>query len=260
MFVRRRGSNQLRGVNLNAPLADGSRPYPSAGTITEVESIAESSLDAMFLNLGFSRPDKRIFISANYALSRSINETDSPFSLPADSHDLAAERGPAANDARHRFTTLANFPLFKKLMAGTAVRVQSALPYNISTGFDDNGDTVSNDRPAGVTRNTGRGGATVDIGTRLTWTIGFGGAARQGPGGVPQIAIVRAGEADPLRSMPSGDGANSRYRLELYAQGYNLTNHTNALNYSGVVTSPFFGQATSASAPRRLELGARVIF
>ena len=259
MFVRRRGANELRGVNLNTPLLNDLRPDPTAGTITDVESTAHSSLDAMFLNLNFARPERRIFISANYALARSLNDTDSPFGLPADSANLAAERGPALTDARHRFTSLANFPLFRKLTAGTVVRVQSGLPYNITTGFDNNGDTVSNDRPAGVTRNTGRGAATVDVGTRLTWTIGFGGPARGGPGG-PQIAIIRGGDADPLRSMPSGDGASARYRLELYAQGYNLTNHTNALNYSGVVTSPFFGTATSASAPRRLELGARIVF
>ena len=33
-----------------------------------------------------------------------------------------------------------------------------------------------------------------------------------------------------------------------------------ALNFSGVVGSPFFGQATSAAAPRRVELGARLTF
>ncbi len=258
MFVARRGVNLLRGVDMNAPLADGLRPYPLAGTITSVESIASSSFDAMFVNVNYSRPERRIFIGANYALARSINDTDGVFNLPADSHDLAAERGPALTDARHRFTSLANFPLFKKLTLGTAIRLQSALPYNITTGFDENHDTVSNDRPAGVTRNTGRGGTIVDVGSRLTWTVGFGGAPPTGPGG-PQVAIVRGGEADPLRSMPSGS-SDTRYRLELYLQGYNLTNHTNATNFSGVQTSPFFGQATAASAARRLELGARLVF
>ncbi|HEY1913424.1 MAG TPA: carboxypeptidase regulatory-like domain-containing protein [Vicinamibacterales bacterium] len=258
MFVARRGVDLLRGVDVNAPLADGTRPYPLAGTITSVESIASSSFNAMFVNVNYSRPERRIFVAANYALARSINDTDGAFNLPADSHDLAAERGPALSDARHRFTSLANFPLFRKLTLGTAIRLQSALPYNITTGFDDNHDTVSNDRPVGVTRNTGRGGTIVDVGSRLSWTVGFGGAPRTGPGG-PQVAIVRGGDADPLRSMPSG-ASDARYRVELYLQGYNLTNHTNATNFSGVQTSPFFGQATAASAARRLELGARLVF
>ena len=53
---------------------------------------------------------------------------------------------------------------------------------------------------------------------------------------------------------------NKRYGVELYAQSYNLLNHMNALNFSGVMTSPFFGQATSAAPPRRVELGARLTF
>ena len=70
--------------------------------------------------------------------------------------------------------SLANLPLRKRFRLGTSLRVLSALPYNITTGRDDNGDTSSNDRPAGVTRNTGRGSTLVDMGARLSWSIGFG--------------------------------------------------------------------------------------
>src|SRR5262249_27442445 len=159
MYVHRRGRYQLRGVNINAPV-DSVRPDPTAGTITGVESIASSQFDALMLNFNYANPAKRMFIGANYTLARSINESDGPFGLPADSHNLAAERGPAPGDARHRFMSLANLPLAGAFRLGTSVRVQSALPYNITTGRDDNGDTVSNDRPAGVTRNSARGRAT----------------------------------------------------------------------------------------------------
>jgi hypothetical protein len=152
----------------------------------------------------------------------------------------------------------ANFPLFRKLTLGTAFRVQSPLPYNITTGRDDNRDTVSNDRPAGVTRNTGRGGTIVDITARLAWRIGFGGPAPQPAG--PQIRMVRGGaDSNVLGDMMIGDNAK-RYGLEFYAQAFNLLNHTNALNFSGVIASPFFGRATSAAPPRRIEVGTRVTF
>ena len=259
MYIRRRGTDGFRGINVNAPLANGGRPDPSAGPITEVASVAQSSFDGLSLNLNFARPQQRIFIAANYMLSRSTNETDSPFGLPANSYDLAAERGPAAGDARHRFMSIANVPLAGRFRLGTSVRLQSALPYNITTGRDDNGDTISNDRPAGVTRNSGRGRAQADIGARLSWSIGFG---VRPPGGVqgPQVRILRGDSADPLSGMGGGGDMNKRYSVELYAQSYNLLNHTNALNFSGVMTSPFFGQATSAAAPRRVELGARLTF
>ena len=258
MFVHRRGSNLLRGVNINAPLANGQRPDPTAGTITEIQSVARSEVDAISFNLNYARPQQRIFLAANYTFGRSIDETDSPFGLPANSYDLGAERGPSANDARHRFMSLANLPLKRRFRLGTSLRVLSALPYNITTGRDDNGDTISNDRPAGVMRNTGRGSAQVDLGLRLSWGIGFGGAAAPPAG--PQIRIMRGDNPDPLSGMGGVDGQNKKYTLELYAQAYNALNHMNAVNYSGVVTSPFFGQATSAAAPRRIEIGSRLTF
>jgi hypothetical protein len=259
MYIRRRGSHDLRGVNINAPIA-GVRPDPSAGTITEIRSTAASSFDGLSFNLNFMNPQRRFFLAANYMLSRSIDETDSPFSLAADATNLAAERGPALMDARHRFMSFANIPLFhRRLSFGTSVRVQSALPYNITTGRDENGDTISNDRLAGVTRNSGRGSALVDLSTRLAWKIGFGGPASAGPGG-PQIRIVRGGgDSNPLGDMPSGDNPK-RYGIELYAQAFNVLNHTNATSFSGVVASPFFGRATAAGPARRVEIGARLTF
>lgn len=258
MLIRRRGDYALRGVNVNAPDPSGRRPDPSAGTITSIQSTASSAFDALSVNLNFTRPDKRIFVAANYMLSRSVNDTDSPFSLAADARNLAAERGPALTDARHRAMGFANFPLFRHVTAGTSFRFQSALPYNITTGYDDNGDTISNDRPAGVSRNSGRGAALVDISARVAWKVGFGGQAAAGPGG-PQVRIIRGGDGNPLADMPGGN-TNTRYAVEVYAQAFNILNRTNPLSFSGVMTSPFFGQATSAAPPRRIEVGARLTF
>src|SRR5262249_26067727 len=42
MYIHRHGMNQLRGVNINAPRGDGTIPDPSAGPITQIESIASS--------------------------------------------------------------------------------------------------------------------------------------------------------------------------------------------------------------------------
>jgi hypothetical protein len=55
-------------------------------------------------------------------------------------------------------------------------------------------------------------------------------------------------------------GANARYRLDLYAQAFNLLNRTNYQGYVGNLQSPFFGQATSAQTARRIELGLSLTF
>jgi hypothetical protein len=137
--------------------------------------------------------------------------------------------------------------------------MQSAVPYNITTGRDDNGDTISNDRPAGIPRNSARGAAQIDVGARLSWSIGFGTRATTGPQG-PQVRVVRGDNPDPLGSMPSGETQNKRYLVEMYVQSYNLLNHLNALTFSGVLTSPFYGRPTSAGPARRIEIGTRVNF
>jgi carboxypeptidase family protein len=258
LYMRRRGSNLMRGVDVNAPLAGGARPDPLSGTVTEVQSIGRSELDAISININYARPQRRLFLAANYTFGRSRDEADSAFSLPANNYDLTGELGPALGYPTHRFMSMVNLPLKGRVRFGTSVRALSPLPYNITTGRDDNGDTVSNDRPAGTTRNSGRGGAQVDVGVRLSWSTGFGGPAAPPAG--PQIRILRGDNADPLSGMPGGLDGQKRYSVELYAQAYNALNRMNPLNFSGVLTSPFFGRATSAAAPRRVEIGTRFSF
>jgi hypothetical protein len=94
---------------------------------------------------------------------------------------------------------------------------------------------------------------------RLSWGFGFGSRQSSAPGG-PQIRVVRGDNPDPLGGMSDLNVEGRRYGVELYAQAYNLTNHVNATNVSGVVSSPFFGEPTAAGPARRLELGWRLTF
>ena len=65
-------------------------------------------------------------------------------------------------------------------------------------------------------------------------------------------------------AAPAAGGANRPaegiFRFEIFARASNVLNLVNAQNFSGVMTSPFFGRATSAAAPRRLVLGMRAFF
>jgi hypothetical protein len=260
MFMHNSGSHLPRSLNVNAPREDGRRPDPATGAITAVTTIGRSRRDAVSINLNYARPARRIFIAANYTLGRTVDESDGPFSLPANTDDLAAERGPSADDAGHRFMSLVNVPLVRGIRIGSSLRVQSASPYNITTGGDDNGDTAITDRPPGVRRNSGRGRARADLAVRLSWAFGFGPRQATVPDG-PQIRIVRGDNQEPPLGGPGDvNAAGRRYGLEFYAQGYNLTNHLNATNISGVVTSPFFGEPTAAAPARRIELGWRLTF
>lgn len=257
-----RSVHQLRGININQPIPGLGRPFPTLGNITQVASIANSFGHAMMVNLNWNHLPKRIFASAQYRLSKVTNETDSPFSLPVNSYDLRAERGPALNDVRHLFFMMASFPIFNQLRLGTTFNYLSAMPYNITTGFDNNGDAVINDRPLNLTRNSARGAGQANLGVRLGYSFGFGKVNETQSAG-PQVRIVRAGgDNDMLGAMPGGGPnlANKRYRTEFYISVANALNHTNQTNFIGVQTSPFFGQATAAQSGRRMETGMRFSF
>lgn len=259
MTTYARGREQLRGRNTNAPGVDGQRPDPAAGIVTQIESTARS--EARYLNLGYnlSLPWHRLFLFANYTLGRAMNDADGALSLPADSRDPRADWGPAPGDARHRLSALLTMRLWSGFALSTNLSGSSGLPYNITTGFDDNGDTVSNDRPAGVGRNGARGGGRWDVGGRLSWAFGFGARDTGGPTGGPMI-VVRQANGETSMSGFSGGAEDKRWRIELFLAGTNLLNHTNLSGYSGVLTSPFFATATAAGAPRKLEVGMRFGF
>jgi hypothetical protein len=256
-----RGSHLLRGRNVNAPDLSGVRPDPSAGNIVRIESTGRSDTHVLHTSLAVNHPWHRLNLFANYSLGSSRNDTDGAFSLPADNFDPASEWGPSAMDARHRASALLNMDLWKGFRLSSNIYGSSGLPYNVTTGFDDNGDTVSNDRPSGVGRNSERGKGRWDVGARLSWTFGFGTRADSGAGPGPQVVIRTIGGPAP-DSMGgfSGGAEDKRWRFEVYVAATNLVNRTNPLTYSGVMTSPFFGQFTSAAPGRRVEVGTRFYF
>ena len=145
----------------------------------------------------------------------------------------------------------------QNLSIGLNARAQSGSPYNITTGRDDNLDGLFSDRPAGTTRNSARTAARWDVGGRVSYAWGFGTRAQGGGGGT----VIRIGGGGGAMSPGFGGGAaDKRFRIEVYLSGQNLLNHDNFVGYSGVVTSPFFGQATNVMNPRRLQMGLRFGF
>lgn len=252
-----RGLHLLRARNLNAPVPGFGRPDATAGNITQIESSATSTAHRLSVHFGPGIFTGKLFWSTFYVYSRNISDTNGALSLPADNFDLRGERGPAPNDMRHFFSAMINRKLFKGFSIGATFNANSALPYNITTGFDDNGDTVSNDRPAGVGRNSARGRGRWDVNARLGWGFGFGGVREASASAGP--VMIRMGGSDG--GVPSLPGAsNQRFRMEFYAQAFNLFNHTNLSNFTGVQTSPFYGLPTAALPGRRMEFGTRFNF
>jgi outer membrane receptor for ferrienterochelin and colicin len=265
--------NRLRALNENFPIA-GLRAITSEGNIAEIQSIGYADSQGMDVGLNVMVPQRRISMFLNYTLAKAENDGDSATSLPA-SNTLATEWGPSRNDIRHRLFAMFNTPLPKGFRTTVNVRYQSSAPYTISTGFDNNGDGLINDRPAGVSRNSTRGDGQFNADLRLGWTKAFGppreprgpgGGGFGGPGGGGPGRGPGGGGRGPGGGGGGMDGGsinpeNRRYALEIFAQANNVLNTVNYTAYSFVQSSAAtFGQPILAAAPRRVELGMRIQF
>ena len=215
------------------------------------------------MNTGFNLnlPWHRTFLFVNYTLAKAMNDTDGAFSLPVDSFDPGAEWGPTQTDVRHRLSGMFNMNLWKGFKLASSFSGNSAPPYNITTGPRRQQRHGQQRSAAGVGRNAARASDRWDLGARLSYTFGFGQRAGADGAGGPQIVMIRAGGGgDTPMGGFSGGADDKRWRVELYVAATNILNHTNFTGYSGVMTSPFFTDPTSAGPARKIELGARFGF
>jgi hypothetical protein len=252
-YIHRSGDNLMRGRNLNAPGPDGVRPDPSVGNVTEIRSIGRMKEDQLRTSLGGQLPWRHAFLSVRYTLGQSFDDGNGATSLPAN-NEFPNEWGPSSDDVRHEVSVFGVADVLSSLQAGFTLRAQSASPYTITTGRDDNGDTVFNDRPDGVGRNSARGAGQFRLDLRLSWRLGMG-----GPSTAAQNGGGRGG--GPGRG-PGGGNWRSQHRalVELYVRATNVLNNVNYTGFRGVQSSDFFGQATSARAARQLEIGTMLMF
>jgi hypothetical protein len=275
-YMWTRGSNTLRSININAPV-NGARPNQSVGNITEIQSTGRRASDRVTVAVNARYLPRRMMGMVMYQYTNSRNFADAPTALPSDSNDPDADWGPSAQDVRHRLFVNVNTPLARGVRLGLNVQGSSALPYTITTGLDDNGDTLFNDRPAGVGRNSARGAAHWSTNLRLSKSIGLGGA-RSGPPNMPMpppggasanqgVMNQRVGGGGP-GGPGGGDGPqmvvmeanNQKYQLNVFLNVQNAFNNVNYNAFIGNQLSQFFGQPTSAAAPRRVEVGVSLGF
>ena len=182
-YTYQRGNHLFRARDINAPMpVSGTLPYPTEGFIGQFESTATSRGNVVNWTLK-SNPNRRFQFFAQYTLSRLYDDTGGAFPpppgmssslgslfaalLPANNYNLHPEWGRANNDARNRFGLSGTAQLPWQFTFGTLTTIRSGLSFNITTGQDNNGDGIANDRPAGVSRNSGEGPSQFSIDVHL---------------------------------------------------------------------------------------------
>jgi len=109
---------------------------------------------------------------------------------------------------------------------------------------------VFNDRPEGVTRNSLRGDTTWGLNLNLSRRFSLSGVNTPVRGGGQGFG------------GPGGRGGNvgGGKSMEFFVQAQNVLNHVTHTGYTGNLSSPFFGLATSVGQPRDVNLGIRFNF
>lgn len=247
-----RGANLMRSRNVNAPV-DGVRPNPAFGDITQFESTGKSSSDRLTVGTRFRmqlKNQQTAMFNVNYTLGHEKNFADGATSLPSDNLNPDADWGPSRQDVRHRMQVQAQAPILFGVRGTANLTVSSGVPYNMTTGGDDNDDGVFNDRPDGVSRNSLRGDTTWGLNLNLSKRISLSGVSTPVRGG-------GQGFGGPGGRGGNGGGGKS---MELFVQAQNVLNHVTQTGYTGNLSSPFFGMATSVGQPRDVNLGLRFNF
>jgi hypothetical protein len=266
VYAFTRSIGQFVGENLNRPI-DGVRPDPAFANVIRAVSDGRARAHQLNANLNlnlaglgaaplggpFFQWRRGLRLNAQYTLGSSYNNTDGAFAAPA--RDLAEEWGPAAGDFRHRVTAGFGSAAFRNVNSSISVFYTSARPLTIRTGVDDNGDLIFNDRPDGVGRNSVRTDGQWNSSASFGYSIPIGTRQVQSTGGV---SITSAGGGYSVNMI--GAQAQPRYRLNLNVNIQNLFNRPTWGGYSGVMTSKYFLQPTSATGQRRITMNMNLSF
>ncbi|HEV2860579.1 MAG TPA: TonB-dependent receptor [Pyrinomonadaceae bacterium] len=232
------------------------RIRPANGGVRQVNvltNLGVADYDGLQTQLTYRGPS-RLRAAVSYTLSKATNtfEPDGNGIGPNDSN-LASlgeqERGPSVLDQRHRAVIMVSYRFPLGFTAGTLTQLASARPFNATTGVDNNGDGLTNDRPV--------------IGGRVVGKSAFRGTGTQDVGLFVEDRVRLSEHASLL------------LRLE----GFNLLNHGNYLGrgqtlYGDAPTpSPTFGQLVAVGSssnalpafanvdpPRMFQLQARFLF
>jgi carboxypeptidase family protein len=235
---------QPRGRNLNTPV-NGVRPDPTLANVIESVTDTQIRRHEIYVNstitLAPQTPAlqqgrfnwRRVSMNAGYSWLRARNNSNGFFSVPP-TGNVEDDWGPGPADSPYRVQFLLTSTQVKNFTANVNWNANSGGVYTLTTGFDDNGDGLINDRPAGVGLRTLRMAGQFNMNARFMYTFMLGGGAQ---GGGP-----------------------ARYRLNAFVNIQNLTNYQNLGGYSGVMTSPFFMQPTFSFNPRSVNMGVSMNF
>ena len=249
-----------RSLNVNTPLngqPTGPRPYAPNLDIYRMESDGRSLGDVEFAGISQQKLKwLQFFFGAVRVNIHSDTDDDAFFSPQSDLTDRGEYGRRTGNSVWQTFgNTTFHLPL--QLQLSTNFYAQGNSPYNITTGFDNNGDGNFNDRPQ-FALSPAQSGA---IQTRYGLLVASGGTGilARNRGDLPW-GVYFDGNVQRVFHLTRNAKADHPQAITANIRSSNLLNHTNVTGEGGVLGSSLFGVPYAADNGRRVEGGLRYSF
>lgn len=281
-FIHSQGSHQLATENVGYDPATASSP---SGKNYQYFTEGAFKQNQLTIN-GHVKTTKWVSLFGYYSLNSANGDTSGAGAFVSTPYNLQADYGRTSFDVQQRLflggsVTLPRFVQFSPFMIG-----QSGDPFNVTTGSDNNNDSIYNDRPylvdASVATpgnrqyvktiagcgtfaepgyqtagakiapvNACTGPALFTFNFRLTKTFGFGASTKpQGPagGGGPGGGGPGGGRhGGGAFGFGGGGGSGKHYNLALGVQVRNLFNNQDLATPNAVLNAQNFGQSTQVT-------------
>ena len=249
--VRTLGYDLFNAIDINAPLpATGVRPDARYLRVVQYQTTGRSWSNALLISFE-RRSGRGPLFNVSYTLSRQTRNVEDFGFTPADSFNPEAEKSLASNHRTHQLVTSVVWALPWGLQASGLVQARSGLPWTVTTGSDNNGDTSVNDRPD--LANTG--GDPLSKATYFSAFTGRAGTLGRNTNTGPTFVQVDARVSKFVRVQ--------RYSFEGFVEAFNLLNRASLGTPIGNLASASFGRSiglASGATPRQVEFGVRLNF
>jgi hypothetical protein len=264
-----------RSQNVNAPLngsPSGPRPGPANLDVLQMQDTARGYGNVEFVGLT-NQSFKRVqFFAGAVRVDVVDDNDDSNFFTPQTTGVNAGEyarRDSASGDGPQGLWNVfgnATVNLPAKFVLSANYNGQGLAVYNVTTGFDNNGDGDFNDRPQYAPAGTPLCSANPTAspcGYATSWgtlvNSGGLGSLPRNKGYMPWTFYL---DTNLQRTFKLTHDAKSEHPQTLIVnlRSSNILNHMNVTQVGTVLGSPLFGRPYAADNGRRVELGARYSF
>jgi hypothetical protein len=251
-YVNSKGRHLIRIVDTNAPVPPTfTRPDPTHGFIRRLESQGFSDYNGLLFS-GKGRLGDHGMLQVAYTLS-SYKTTTEAENAVYQQDDLNPDEayGYGQYDQRHRAVIGGYYTLPLQIQIGALLSARSGLPFNITTGTDNNRNSNVNDRPDLA---PGAQIGTDDMLNRASFVS---------PGAQPGNLPRNAGRGQPFWQLDARIAKRIRIghaQAEALIEAFNIANHTNFGTPLGNLASAAFGKPNSAFDSRQVQLGFRFEF